>query len=138
MQSLPPRLDGFFIAIIATSNGIYDQGGLCVTFPAEFDRQPTDTGWSSTMLGSSRADAHFKKVERNQVASFFANALCFNNEKPESYRVLVDELSNLLLSELGAKLLEFWLCDEGGIQTLCICLKSGNNEQWLQLFWSMD
>jgi hypothetical protein len=45
MSPLPLRLEGFLDALIAISDGAYQEGGLSITYPSRFDRNDLEVIW---------------------------------------------------------------------------------------------
>jgi len=137
--SLPSRLDGFFIALRAISMGVYPDGGLSVTYPAEFDRNNLEIIVHSNLTNTDRSGGNYFKADRKQLTKYFFNIVNFLEDgQSKTGLVLIEVLCDLLRTELDAQNLEFWLHDGGSYATLYICINPGVGEQWLELFWSMD
>jgi hypothetical protein len=134
---LPPRLDGFLKALAAISDGKYTQGGLTIDFPTAFDRDDLEMIWYSG--DSRRSGGFFELVEVQGVATFLGLALGYAADHCETLRqILAAELLEIVKSEFSATQLEIWFNDGGGNATLSIGINPGEQEQWLELFWSVD
>jgi hypothetical protein len=135
--ALPPRLDGFLNAFAVISHGQFSEGGLQVDFPTSFDRNNLEMIWYSG--DSQRSGGFFELVDRQGVATFLGLALGYSADRCETLRqILAAELLAMIQSELSATELELWFNDGGGNATLSIGINPGEQEQWLELFWSVD
>jgi hypothetical protein len=134
---LPPRLDGFLKALAAISDGTYTEGGLTIDFPTSFDRDDLEMIWYSG--DNRRSGGFFELVEVQGVAAFLGLALGYDTDHCETLRqILAAELLEIVKSEFSATQLEIWFNDGGGNATLSIGINPGEQEQWLELFWSVD
>jgi hypothetical protein len=135
--TLPPRLDGFLEAFAVISYAKYAQGGLRIEFPASFDRDNLEMIWYSG--DSRRSGGFFELVEVQGVATFLGLALGYAADHCETLRqILAAELLEIVKSEFSAPALEIWYNDGGGNAMLSIGINPGEQEQWLELFWSVD
>jgi hypothetical protein len=135
--TLPARLDGFLKALAAISDGTYTEGGLTIDFPTSFDRDDLEMIWYSG--DSRRSGGFFELVEVQGVATFLGLALGYAADHCETLRqILAAELLEIVKSEFSATQLEIWFNDGGGNATLSIGINPGEQEQWLELFWSVD
>ena len=88
---------------------------------------------------SQRSGGFFELVDSQGVATFLGLALGYSADRCETLRqTLAAELLAMIQSELSATELELWFNDGGGNATLSICINPGEQEQWLELFWSVD
>jgi hypothetical protein len=135
--TLPARLDGFLKALAAISDGQYTQGGLTIDFPTSFDRDNLEMIWYSG--DNRRSGGFFELVEVQGVAAFLGLALGYSADDCQTLRqILAAELLEIVKSEFSAPALEIWYNDGGGNATLSIGINPGEQEQWLELFWSVD
>jgi hypothetical protein len=135
--TLPARLDGFLKTLAAISDGKYTQGGLTIDFPTSFDRDNLEMIWYSG--DSRRSGGFFELVDVQGVATFLGLALGYSADYCDTLRqILAAELLEIVKSEFSATALEIWFNDGGGNATLSIGINPGEQEQWLELFWSVD
>lgn len=137
MNTLPSRLAGFLDALVSLSDGTYREGGLSVKYPASFDRADLEVIW--VCGGVERSEGFFRNATLEDIARFFDQAL-WDPMAPnaESKLKLAECFLSLVKAEMAASQLEAWYHDGGIKAFLYVCTDPGDNEQWMELFWSVD
>lgn len=137
MKALPLRLQGFFDAISAISDGAYREGGLSIKYPASFDRNDLEMIWICG--GVKRSGGFFELASVEDIARFFDQVLSNPSGHNAKDRLQVaNEFLALVKNEMAAKQLELWYNDDGMNATVYVCINPGTDEQWIELFWSVD
>jgi hypothetical protein len=120
--SLPPRLDGFLKALAAISDTNNPFGGLTIEFPSP-----------------GRSADTFERGDPQRVGTFLEQALPYSSPYPDARRQCPGEaLIEMIKSEFDTPELEIWYNDGWASATLLIGINPGEQEQWLELFWSVD
>ena len=112
MKPLSPRLAGFLDALIAISDGAYQEGGLSIKYPASFDRNDLEVIWICGAV--ERSEGFFRIAGQGDIARFFDQALWAPTAPNAESRVeLAEKFLSLVKSDMSANQVEVWYHDGG-------------------------